>query len=325
MANTSPSEPEGFYIAPFALVPAWVIDRLMDKPPEVLRFYCWLNVRVIGQDRSGYKKVAEMAEALGVGERTVKRWVGVLVEVGAVRVQRFRRRSGQLGQNVYYCPKDEPGLFEPATTGHPVTPGPDQGEPSTRGHGVAPDQGSPRGPSINPDTNSFTQIPEALRASGAALRAAEQPPLIPDDEIVTGEVVDDRPLPAVREQAAPPAVTAQSLLATMIDGLATRSIQLPATVKARWGKEFKRALDEGFPPEVVMEAVRVMFRENALNHPTWLPQVLVRVQTGPTLPPERMNRVDAAQVRRAQDAGRPGSDPLRELFTELGMSTGGLR
>lgn len=355
---TDLDEPQGFahrYASRGSWTPTWVYERLGGNP-EAVTFYTWLNIYVIGQRQTGYKRTSEMAEMLGISERQVKRRIALLRAAGVVRVVRHPRRDGKLGQNVYEMVDADPARFVERAEG---TAGQDQGSPdgpwqppqeetagqnqgsphdpwhqgspdgpwsppaetSTRGHAMTPHQGSPDGPSINPKTTStHKDTPSPLRGSGAALRAAEQQPLIPD-EVIDAEEVDDRPLPAVQV----PAVSAGTLVKTMVDGLDKVGVKMPGNVKARWGKEFKAALDQGFPVELILEALRLAFRERQMTHPARFGQFLVRVQTGPELPPQRLGRVDAAAERRAQAVGKTGSDLMAELMSEYDHEAGRFR
>lgn len=317
-------------MAKFALVPAWVFDRLSRLPLENLHFYIWLNLFVAGEGDQGYKRIGEIAQALDISERTAKRRVQALRDAGVVEVRRFKRKDGLLGQNVYYLPRDEPGYIPPPPPDGEYMPEPlekfdtrpkryrqpraergaTQGGPTLRGGAErGATQGGPSGgatqggPSINPETHS-TQTAEPLRGSPAAPAApAEQPPLIPD-EIIEGELVANRPLPTPAGASllpVPGAPNAGVITREWVDYCAERGVKLANETIKRYARAVKTAADEGFTERVIRGALGLMARDRVISRPALFATYLTRVQTGPELPPERLSRAQADRLRQTGD------------------------
>lgn len=93
-----------------------------------MRVYVRIARRYAGRDRHAFPEVADLAEQLGLSERTVKRAVALLREVGAIIVTRSRQPDGYYGRNSYWLPLDDPQRDQ----GSPVAPG-SVGSPSKSG------------------------------------------------------------------------------------------------------------------------------------------------------------------------------------------------
>lgn len=333
MTTTAP--PNGVYAAPFALVPEWVYRRLESLPPEALRLYVWLGLYVAGAGNRGYKRLEDIAIALGISESTVKRRLKTLRDAGVLAIRRYRRKSGQYGQNVYYLLRDDPALVPPegqppgdqprvtatdhapgdhgSATGHeddpqPVMPDLATGHagdhlPATRD--IAPVQprvtrGQPEviqddpwpevtqdDPSINPEIG-FTQR-GVLRTPPSPTTGDGAQPTLFGANVIEGEVLDP---------PTPEGTNAGVLTRRWIDRCETHGVRLTLRHIKRYAQHIKSALDQGFTPELIWQALELMLRDRVIGRPALLDNYLVRVQTGPELPPERLSRTQADLVRR---------------------------
>lgn len=322
---TNPNdEPAGVYCSAGAWVPAWAYKRLAGHPGAV-DFYIWLNLYVVGEGGQGYKRNAEIAAMLGISERQVKRRIAELRTAGVVRIERFPTKNGRLGQNVYVMMRDDPDLIvgppddpTPPPRGTPGVgpqdgPTPPPAETSTRGHNPAPREGSSSGPSINPETSSTHRTAEPLRGSPApASPAAEQPPLIPD-EILDAEIVDDRNLPAVREEGGAVALNAGVITREWVDYCARGGVKLPNETIKRYAAAIRKAADEHFPESLIRATLTAMARDRVIPRPSLFATYLARVQVGPELPPERVGHAEASRIRQAQDAGKTPDQAAAEM------------
>lgn len=99
--------------AGFALVPEWVDERVADG--TAMRLYVRLARKYADRERHAFPLEDTLAGELGCSERTVRRAVGQLREIGAIVVERERRDDGSYGRNLYSLPMDE-SLQRPDTT-----------------------------------------------------------------------------------------------------------------------------------------------------------------------------------------------------------------
>jgi hypothetical protein len=85
-------------------------------------------------------------------------------------------------------------------------------------------------------------------------------------------------------------VTAQTILADLIDECTRCNIKLPKQIIGQYAKRFKDHLDEGYTRDQIWAALVLMGQENVLSKPSYLPNKLVTVQTGPEQYPQRQKR-----------------------------------
>jgi DNA-binding transcriptional ArsR family regulator len=247
---------------PFALVPEWVFERLLDDP-HALRFYTFMALRVIdGSSRQGHRTVDWIAEQFKTTSRTVKRWLAVCVETGVVLVKRTRRRDGRLGRNSYWLPRDNPDTV--AEFGG----APPRGHPEgTRGHPVSPNHGTRDVPS-----GIQTQLP-----------IQTQPEVLPRADahegktIIEAEVIEPPPQDHPTHQM----INAGTMTAQWIDWCCKRDIKLPPTTIKRYAAKFKELLAAGFEPALIGRALQAMCKDNAISRPHLIDNYLVRIQAGP--------------------------------------------
>ena len=142
---------------PFGLVPEWVDERVTDG--TAMRVYVRLARKYANVARDAFPEEITLADELGVSERTVRRCLGTLTDVGAIRITRTRRADGHYGRNLYHLPMDEPADHRSSVSG-----GSDQGKPE---HHRTPVAGGP------PDTSG--------RSKGNQTHVTPQPdkPLTP--------------------------------------------------------------------------------------------------------------------------------------------------
>lgn len=308
----NPEEPNAFKLrARYAMLPAWAFERLADQPAEVSRFYWWLCLSVVASEgREGYKRISEMATALGVGESTVRRWVDILKKAGVITVERYKRKNGQYGQNVYACPMDCPPPMPEASahpaSAHHVSGGSDQGESSTSAHHVSGGQRSPRERSINQENNSSTYTAEPLRGSPAAAapRAEQTALVLADDGVLDAMIVDEHGNPIEGHLLpVPGAPNAGVITREWVDYCGRGGVKLTNQTIKRYAKAIKEALDEQFPEAVIRAALTQMARDRVIARVSLFPTYLIRVQTGPELPPQRLTQAEASRVRLEQQTG----------------------
>jgi hypothetical protein len=104
-------------------------------------------------------------------------------------------------------------------------------------------------------------------------------------------------------------VTAQTILADLIDECKRCNIKLPQQIIGQYAKRFKDHLEEGYTRDQIWAALVIMAQEKVLGKPSYLPNKLVTVQTGPEQYPQR-------QKRSATDEAVEGWLALAEHFPE---------
>jgi hypothetical protein len=123
---------------------------------------------------------------------------------------------------------------------------------------------------------------------GTGTTSAPPPEDAPGGEAVEGEIVDEQSTSTELDTAKP--VTAQTILAWLIDCCTAAEIDLPKKLIGHYSKEIKNLLDEGQPPQRITAALRLMAEDNILNRPSLLPNKVMTVQTGPEKAPRREAR-----------------------------------
>lgn len=109
---------------PFALVPAWVDERITDG--FAMRLYVRLARKYADRKRDAFPREDTLAKEMQVSERTIGRALTHLVEVGALTVTRERKlTSGHYGRNFYNLPTEDPWRDLQAPN---LADGPDQQE-----------------------------------------------------------------------------------------------------------------------------------------------------------------------------------------------------
>lgn len=153
--------PEGIYAASHAVMPRWVYARLRGQY-EAIDFYLWLNIYVIGQGGTGYKRNAEIAESMGISIAAVKRRIKALRDARVMEVRRFATKAGRLGQNVYVMVPFDPDVIAGQPEGSDVSPR-DPERPDPEGSDVSPQEFSqvtPEGSDVSPREVGPTPDPE---------------------------------------------------------------------------------------------------------------------------------------------------------------------
>jgi len=115
----------------------------------------------------------------------------------------------------------------------------------------------------------------------------------PETDALEGDIVDDetdRGGSASTDIDTTKPVTAQTILAWLIDCCTSAEIDLPGRLKGHYAKEIKTLLDEGQPPQRITAALRLMAEDNILNRPSLLSNKVMTVQTGPERAPRREKR-----------------------------------
>lgn len=97
-------------VGPFAIVPLWVMDRLIETGnPEALRLYVQLHRWTAGADHSCYPSRQKIADACGVTTKTIDRYVDALRTIGALDVQARWDAEGDRTSNCYTLRVTPPG------------------------------------------------------------------------------------------------------------------------------------------------------------------------------------------------------------------------
>jgi hypothetical protein len=128
---------------------------------------------------------------------------------------------------------------------------------------------------------------------------------------------------------APAEVNASKLLGDWIDWLKAKGIEtLPGQTKARYGKELKQALADGFSVPVIGLALQALYKRGKASNPQLLPHILIEVQAtvpvGPAAPQtfaqrddlykiakERLNREKSDRIQAAIDNGVAVADAFK--------------
>jgi hypothetical protein len=102
-------------VGPFAIVPMWVFDALIEaKQPEAMRLYIALHRWTSAEDRSCYPSRQTIAATCGVSTDTIDRYVKALQAVGALRVE-ARHEAGGRTSNLYTVIVSRPSRVDAAT------------------------------------------------------------------------------------------------------------------------------------------------------------------------------------------------------------------
>lgn len=131
------------------------------------------------------------------------------------------------------------------------------------------------------------------------------------------------------------APSASKLLADWIDWLKAKGIEtLPGQTKARYGKELKQALADGFSVKVIGKALQTLYQRGKASNPQLLPHILIEVQAiEPVSSPPRQQaksfrQMDAeaadaetARMRVAQDLIDQGMQPRAAYNRAKAMET----
>jgi hypothetical protein len=118
-----------------------------------------------------------------------------------------------------------------------------------------------QGTGITPDTSSAPPPPS-------------QEPLIDVPEETSTEVaVVDNVIEIRRDDAG-------AILGELIDRCTDRGVTLAGRVKGHFAREIKTALEEKTAPDIIRAALASMVADNVLDKPSWLPNRIVKAQTG---------------------------------------------
>ena len=152
--------------------------------------------------------------------------------------------------------------------------------------------------SENPDSRDTVATPSrdmpAKGASGTGEqgnRGTERTPAPPAEDAATGEVVmfdiDESTETAV---AVAEPVTAQTIVAALVDACRERDVALPNRLIGQYAKGIKQLLGEGYSPALIWRALALMADDNILNRPSLLANKVVTAQAGPERAPQRASR-----------------------------------
>lgn len=128
----------------FAQVPQWVYFRVDDM--IAMKLYLHLAAEYCDRDRYCFPSEERLAKELGRSERTIRRALRILRDVGAVRVSpKSHRANGQWSRNAYVLPMDDPRDFAMHPTPDDALAGPevDLSDQQKQGIVAARDQRSP--------------------------------------------------------------------------------------------------------------------------------------------------------------------------------------
>lgn len=122
----------------------------------------------------------------------------------------------------------------------------------------------------------------------------DKPPASPSEpaaeDVVQGELFDNKRAQTSTAVAVAEPVTAQTIVGALIDACRARNIDLPQRLIGQYSKTIKQLLLEKQPPERIWAALSLMAEDKILNRPSLLPNKLVTVQTGPERAPARASR-----------------------------------
>jgi hypothetical protein len=129
---------------------------------------------------------------------------------------------------------------------------------------------------------------------------------------------------------APAEVNTAKLLGDWIDWLKAKGIEtLPGQTKARYGRELKQALADGFSVKVIGLALQTLYKRGKASNPQLLPHILIEVQaTVPVSPAapgqtftqrddlykiakERLNREKSDRIQTLIDNGVPTAEAFK--------------
>lgn len=140
--------------------------------------------------------------------------------------------------------------------------------------------------------------------SGAGKPAGKKTSTIEDQENTTSGASAD----------APAGPNVGRLLGDWIDWLRAKGIEtLPKQTKARYGKELKQALDDGFSVPVIGKALQLLYRRGKASNPQLLPHLLIEVQATEPVSPAGPRQTYAQQ----NDLYRIAKEKLNERKNEL--------
>lgn len=139
--------------AQFAIIP----DYLIEASPAALRVYFYLALRADHKTGQCWPSQATIGNALEISDRTVRRALQILVDMGAIEVDRRFNAAGDQTSNMYTLPF----AISRGRGRTPVSRG--GGQPRThRVDTPVQEVGSPM--STNPDSSSDSIDPEVLKA-----------------------------------------------------------------------------------------------------------------------------------------------------------------
>jgi DNA-binding transcriptional MocR family regulator len=120
---------------PFAIVPLWLVDL---ASPAALRLYAWIGAKYAsGAAGTAWPSQTTLAADLGASERSVRRWLDELAELGAIRIQ-YRPGTSSVTTLIARSARD-PGHQCPGYPGHQV-PDPRTPVSAQGGHQCPPNQ-----------------------------------------------------------------------------------------------------------------------------------------------------------------------------------------
>jgi hypothetical protein len=113
----------------------------------------------------------------------------------------------------------------------------------------------------NPDTSSASPPP------------SQEPLIDVPEEHSTDLAVVDNVIDIRRDDAG-------AILGELIDKCTARKVTLTGRVRGHFAREIKTALDEKTEPDIIRAALSSMVADNVLDKPSWLPNRIVKAQTG---------------------------------------------
>jgi len=257
----------------FAMVPLWLLEKRVSGNAVIV----YALLASYGHFSTGDLKYIECRPAMS----TLVKRAGLsemtvrraVDELMGVGALVRHRRTGPNGADV-------PSMYEVIfrrPVDNPQTPTPPPGDPSLTDEVPPP---SPVRDNQEPDTQSSA----SLRSAGERLAPA-------------AEKIE----------------TAQTILGDWIDYLDKTNVKLPSVHRARYGKEIKRLLDDGYGPRSIKLALAKMTADNAIHRPAMLAETIVKLQTGPEIRERPVTAEQATEQRQAAARAR-----RRELIREHG-------
>jgi hypothetical protein len=263
----------------FTIIPNFLIRKLpVSFEARMMLIY------LMSHDEGYLLRVSQIAAESGRCKDTVQRLMRELEEFG-VLVRRQLRSAGKITGTVYEIRHD---ILINRCAENPGDP------PTAEDSGPGPEQGKPEFPQVEPETESPAPVESPTKKTITKKTKEEDQKTTepPAGSPLEGEIVDeasnDRP------------VTAQTLLATLLDACSSKNVTLTPRVKGMYARKFKELLSGGIPDALILEALRLSWKKKTLDRVQLLDNYLIEVQTGPAEPmfksasERRVDRADQA-------------------------------
>lgn len=236
--------------------------------------------------------LTELSHQSGLGRSTVARMLLLLEEAGWVKRDqpespararagektRYQLKIGGSPRTGLVPERDYPTRSKKKppspTTGLEVVPERDGGSPAA---------GRKR---KNPSKNSLKEPSTA--APSAALQVADT---------IDAEIIDEPNTALAIRSTELETVNTRQILAAWIDYCSQNQVKLPNRLKGQYADGIKKALDEGFNPDIIKRALASMLADGVASRPSLLPNRLVSAQTGPERWPRRLTPGEVTAAR----------------------------